>query len=718
MCCGGEELRELIASGKLEKVGGLLQEVKDNAIAIAASKAERLQALKQKTSQRSSSGSRISSTIGAHAVGSVGSAAIGGGFKTIVVRERKSGKSSGPFSLTPPPPSPPTVVSPLPRSGLNPSQDSSTLGRESRRKTDRSSAASRRIPSSSAPSSVERVSVCSLSSCSKKEKSHLIENSIHSSIKQHHKNDEEDDLKLNGTLQRSGSELSISSLPSTTSPVEVYIARGALTDESDWESDLDNNDQKMHHSNNTNKLDKGSQALKSHAGSHVSSKHSGINSHYGSNIYQPHHRSAIRSMFACLVGKQQQQQATALSTSLEQNYSTQRASNYYYDAGLDSCVRFRKKTKKSKKQSNKKKKLCKGQNNYCYYCSSHNYPPSSASQAPSRTSNQSTTTTLHTGGSTRNTASYNSQHHSKNNIVSINHENASMLSGNMPRNVPNQMSGGTKTNHHLNVKNSCGLSPSPEPDSQQALLSNYSDRSSCHSGHSTHHSINSSNYKDYITNFCSKTSSYNHDCHPECSRKNSQTHIEQTSQMELMKPEITSLSSIGGKVLSTSARSHTSSPMRMSPPQTTNQQNLSNAIVVTAETYLHETDLDKVSCSSLKQKNEFNLSDLGEIVNTKDDPQPLIEQQQIIPPPPPPLLQTSTGVQQPPTSMDFVEQLHQFQQQYLKQHPEVNSLSAEQLQVAAVCSNDPNNNQQQQQQQQIEQTDLNSTQFLSKSVGT
>lgn len=37
---------------------------------------------------------------------------------------------------------------------------------------------------------------------------------------------------------RSGSELSIASLPSTSSPVEVFIARGALTDESDVDMDL------------------------------------------------------------------------------------------------------------------------------------------------------------------------------------------------------------------------------------------------------------------------------------------------------------------------------------------------------------------------------------------------------------------------------------------------------------------------------------------------
>ena len=37
---------------------------------------------------------------------------------------------------------------------------------------------------------------------------------------------------------RSGSELSVASLPSTTSPVEVFIARGALTDESDVDFDL------------------------------------------------------------------------------------------------------------------------------------------------------------------------------------------------------------------------------------------------------------------------------------------------------------------------------------------------------------------------------------------------------------------------------------------------------------------------------------------------
>ncbi|KAI1285259.1 hypothetical protein HDE_11907 [Halotydeus destructor] len=44
--------------------------------------------------------------------------------------------------------------------------------------------------------------------------------------------------------KRSGSDLSISSLPSTSSPVEVYIARGALTDESDMEGD----DHHHHHS--------------------------------------------------------------------------------------------------------------------------------------------------------------------------------------------------------------------------------------------------------------------------------------------------------------------------------------------------------------------------------------------------------------------------------------------------------------------------------------
>ncbi|RWS31792.1 CAP-GLY domain containing linker-like protein 5, partial [Leptotrombidium deliense] len=38
---------------------------------------------------------------------------------------------------------------------------------------------------------------------------------------------------------RYGSELSISSLPSTSSPIEVYIARGALTDESELESDTE-----------------------------------------------------------------------------------------------------------------------------------------------------------------------------------------------------------------------------------------------------------------------------------------------------------------------------------------------------------------------------------------------------------------------------------------------------------------------------------------------
>lgn len=99
----------MILNGKLEKVGGLLQEVKENQIAVAASKAERMQALKQKTSQRSSSGSRIStSQIGAQAVGSVGSAAIGAGFNTIVVgKDRRSGQSTHFSSLTPPPPSPP-----------------------------------------------------------------------------------------------------------------------------------------------------------------------------------------------------------------------------------------------------------------------------------------------------------------------------------------------------------------------------------------------------------------------------------------------------------------------------------------------------------------------------------------------------------------------------------------------------------------------------------
>ena len=87
-----------------------MQEVRENQIAVAASKAERMQALKQKTSQRSSSGSRISSQIGAHAVGSVGSAAIGAGFNTVVVgKQRRSGQSQF-SSLTPPPPSPPVSV--------------------------------------------------------------------------------------------------------------------------------------------------------------------------------------------------------------------------------------------------------------------------------------------------------------------------------------------------------------------------------------------------------------------------------------------------------------------------------------------------------------------------------------------------------------------------------------------------------------------------------
>lgn len=585
----------------------------------------------------------------------------------------------------------------MPRLGLNPSHDSSTLGRESRRKAaDRSSAGSRRLPSSSAPSSVERVSVCSLSSCSKKEKHTMIDDTG-KKIKQ------TDDAgpKLNGQLQRSGSELSISSLPSTTSPVEVYIARGALTDESEYESDLDNKNQ----TTNLTNLDKSS-----HVGSHIS-KHSGVNSYYGnsamghSNIYQPHHRSAIRSMFACLVGRQQpNHSSTNYSISSKENYSSsQRAPNYYYDAGLDGCVR-RKKTKKSKKKSNKKKRSCKGQNSYCYYCTSHNYP-SSASQAPSRTSNQSTTTTLQTAGAV--------SHHSNrvnlqsNNLTGI--ENGSLMSGRnlaTTTNFVNQTVGAKS--HHLNVKNSCGLSPSPEPDSQQALLSNYSDRSSCHS----HHSINSSNYKDYITNYCSKTSSYNHDCHPECSRKNSQNGI---------KSENTSLPSVG-KV--PTPRTHTQSPMQIScsPPNHLHQENnndvtteqefasaqkLSNAILVNAETHDQQIDISQVRSNKLRSNIENE--DLGEIVNTKD-PQPLTEQFTQIPTTT--IATVAAQQSQPPTQMDFVEQLHQFQQQYLKQHPEV--IKEEQLvqSVATEC-NDPINNQQQ--QQQIEQ---NSSKHVSGTVGS
>lgn len=482
--------------------------------------------------------------------------------------------------------------------------------------------------------------------------------------------------KLNGGLHRSGSELSISSLPSSTSPVEVYIARGALTDESEYESDADNKQTKL------NNLDKAS-----HVGSHVSSKHSAINSYY-SNVYPHHHRSAIRSMFACLVGRQHQSThppPTTYSISSKENYSSSQRvpSNYYYDAALDGCVR-RKKTKKAKKKSNKKKR-CKGPNNYCYYCTSHNYP-SSASQAPSRTSNQSTTTTLQTGQGSHHSNRANGNLPVSGNLA----ENASLASG---RNAAGgagsggQMASGKS--HHLNVKNSYGLTPSPEPDSQQALLSNYSDRSSCHSGHSNHHSINSSNYKDYITNYCSKTSSYNHDCHPECSRKS------QSSQNDLpMRPDTVSLSS-AGRVVS-APRSHTSSPMQIScsPPRAGSGQNLSNAIVVTAETHQHpvidsQIDLGK-PCSTK------DISDLGELVNTKD-PQPLTEQiacSAAAPSSSTAAVAAAVNAAAAPTQMDFVEQLHQFQQQYLKQHPEVISTDEQLVQVATEC-NDPNNNQQQ-----------------------
>ena len=501
----------------------------------------------------------------------------------------------------------------------------------------------------------------------------------------------------------------------------MYIARGALTDESEYESDADNKASRQQTANlNNNNLDKGSH-LNSHINSHVSSKHSYYSNQLShSNVYQPH-RSAIRSMFACLAGRQHPANLSILS---KENYPSQHAStNYYYDAGLDSCVR-RKKAKKSKNKSSKKKRSCKGPNNYCYYCTSHNYP-SSASQAPSRTSNQSTTTTLQTAGgasSHRSAAlngnlpssnlNSNSQNNNQNNI-----ENASMLSGN--RNLSNQSSSKNQ-NHHLNVKNSCGLSPSPELDSQQALLSNYSDRSSCHSGHN---SINSSNYKDYITNYCSKTSSYNHDCHPECARKSSQSDLQ-------MKHEITSLSSAGK-----ASRSHTSSPMQISysPPKT---QNLTNAIIVTAETHSQQkidsqTDLTTTtaaaaaaaiqpSSTAIEKSNNNSLtnSNLGETVicTTKDPPSTLTEQQQITSTTTiATIAATVTSVplaQQPPSQMDFVEQLHQFQQQYLKQHPEV--ITEEQLvQVATECN--PNNNQQQ--QQQIEQN-TNSIQPVSGTVGT
>ena len=584
------------------------------------------------------------------------------------------------------------AISPLPRSGLNPSQDSSTLGRESRRKTDRSSVGSRRVPSSSAPSSVERVSVCSLSSCSKREKHPMAD-----AGRQRQADDGEP--QLNGGLQRSGSELSISSLPSSTSPVEVYIARGALTDESDYESDADNKQTKL-----TN-LDKSS-----HVGSHVSSKHSAINSYYSNNIYQPHHhRSAIRSMFACLVGRQHQpHQPATYSVSSKENYSSSQraASNYYYDAALDGCVR-RKKTKKAKKKSNKKKRCGKGSNNYCYYCTSHNYP-SSASQAPSRTSNQSTTTTLQTGQGSHHSNRVNGNLPASN-LAAL--ESASLASGRQA--AAGQMAG-TGKSHHLNVKNSYGLTPSPEPDSQQALLSNYSDRSSCHSGHSNHHSINSSNYKDYITNYCSKTSSYNHDCHPECSRKS------QSSQndVQMKHTDAVSLSSVG-RVLSTAPRSHASSPMQIcSPPRTGSgqqgsAQNLSNAIVVTAETHQHPA-MDSRIDSQIdlgKPCSTKDISDLGELVNTKD-PQPLTEQIACSASSSATAAAVSTAAQ-PPTQMDFVEQLHQFQQQYLKQHPEVISTDEQlvhSVQVATEC-NDPNNNQQQPEQ------NANSVQPISSTVG-
>lgn len=510
--------------------------------------------------------------------------------------------------------------------------------------------------------------------------------------------------KLNGGLQRSGSELSISSLPSSTSPVEVYIARGALTDESEYESDVDNKNQQT----KLNNLDKSS-----HVGSHVSSKHSAINSYYSNNIYQPHHhRSAIRSMFACLVGRQHQQQQqqqhppTNYSISSKENYSSSQraASNYYYDAALDGCVR-RKKTKKSKKKSNKKKRCSKGPNNYCYYCTSHNYP-SSASQAPSRTSNQSTVTTLQTGQGSHHSNRTNGNLQSAN-LAGM--ENASLASGrNAVAGAGSQMAGAKS--HHLNVKtmNSYGLTPSPEPDSQQALLSNYSDRSSCHSGHSNHHSINSSNYKDYITNYCSKTSSYNHDCHPECSRKS------QSSQNDVqMKPDTASLSSVG-RVLS-APRSHASSPMQIScsPPRTGSgqqqgsAQNLSNAIVVTAETHhQHPHALDS-QVDLGKPCSTKDISDLGELVNTKD-PQQLTERFACS-------ASSSAAAAAvaaaPPTQMDFVEQLHQFQQQYLKQHPEVISTDEQLVQVATEC-NDPNNN-----QQQLEQNANSVPQPISSTVG-
>ena len=62
---------------------------------------------------------------------------------------------------------------------------------------------------------------------------------------------EEDHQDFSEEPLRTGSNLSISSLPSTSSPVEVYIARGALTDESDVETvDLFQN---HHHQVSSNK---------------------------------------------------------------------------------------------------------------------------------------------------------------------------------------------------------------------------------------------------------------------------------------------------------------------------------------------------------------------------------------------------------------------------------------------------------------------------------
>lgn len=60
----------------------------------------------------------------------------------------------------------------------------------------------------------------------------------------HDEDDGDDDGHIDrGLKRRTGSELSVSSLPSTTSPVEVFIARGALTDESGADSNFESGSQ-------------------------------------------------------------------------------------------------------------------------------------------------------------------------------------------------------------------------------------------------------------------------------------------------------------------------------------------------------------------------------------------------------------------------------------------------------------------------------------------